>query len=226
MPYTGLITAPADWAIGDPNVNVDTWTWWLDPVLNLYRAVLVSGARMDLADELSTRKLPDGGYFAVEGDLYDFSTFAGNIIGNIYQQNPDLTSTGAAGAVQTHELLKRLVPLNCLTTSRLAGAIAAGDTTITLADVSDFPDSGYVKMDNEILSYDARDVALNRISITGAPYRRGCYNTTAAGHNAATTVRLLPVRGVDRYKATNVAGWTTTRPTAARSWMTPPAWPC
>jgi hypothetical protein len=206
MPYTGLISAPADWAAGDVNVNVDTWAWAPDAVFGP-RAEVVSSARLDLADELATRKLPDGGYFAVENDLYDFDTFAGNLIGGVGQQYADLVSNGTAGPVQTHELLKRLVPLDSVTSTRLAGAIAAADTTITLADVSAFPDSGYVKIDNEVLAYNARDGALNTISITDPAYRRGCYNTTAAGHAAATTVELLPVREVDRYRATDVTDW-------------------
>ena len=199
MPYTGLLTAAADWSAG-PNLNVDTWAWDQDLGGGILGPGLIADARLDLADETPTRKVFDGGYFAIEGDLYDFNTFAGAILGGVEQQYADLTSTGTAGPAQTHELLKRLIPLNCITSTRLAGAILDTTTSITLADVNDLPADGYVKVDDEVLAYNA--IAGNAIELTDPAFRRGCYNTVAAGHNAATTVRLLPLRELDRYRST------------------------
>ena len=68
-----------------------------------------TGAIM-LVDAAGTpRKWPDGGYFMVEGELYDYDTFAGNIVGGVEQQNADLTTTGTGGAAATHERLRRML---------------------------------------------------------------------------------------------------------------------
>jgi len=188
-----------DWAQPDANFAVRAWVWMPDVTFGVL-AQNAAGMRLDLADETGTRKLFDGGYFLLEGDLYDFDTFAGNIVGGVEQLNADLTTTGTSGPAQTHEQLRRLIPLNYITSTRLAGAIAAGDTTITLADVSQLPDSGYLKVDDEIIAYNGRDTVLNEVSITAPLYRRGYYGTSPAGHAAAASVRLLPVRWPDRYR--------------------------
>ena len=136
----------------------------------------------------------------VDGFLYEFNTFAGNIVGGINQDDPGLDSTANPVPAQTHKAAQAHRPVQLRQLQPPGRAIAATDTVIALADVSALPDNGYVKIDNEVLAYNARNTAANTISITSPAYRRGCYNTTAADHNADAMVRLLPVRELDRYR--------------------------
>jgi hypothetical protein len=163
----------------------------------------------------SPEMFPTGGYFILRG-----TDPAGNPIDAVEQYsgyapasgNPDqITGVAAVGDdLQTSTTnnpgwnakgLRRIIPLSFLTTTRLSGAITVNSAIIPLGDVSALPASGYLKVGDEILAYNSVNTANSTVSETSEAYRRGCYNTTAAAHNANDIVRLVPVREVDRYKA-------------------------
>ena len=67
-------------------------------------------------------------------------------------------------------------------TATLATAINTTDTTITLESVNQMPESGKIKINNEIISY----TGISTLSLTGAV--RGVDDTTAATHAVNDTV--------------------------------------
>ena len=80
--------------------------------------------------------------------------------------------------------------LENLTGVSLDGAISATDTTITLTSVEGLAVAGFIKIDNETISYPNIDT-VNKQLINCA---RGQYNTVATPHanDAAVTVQNLP----------------------------------
>jgi hypothetical protein len=71
--------------------------------------------------------------------------------------------------------------------STLASAISATDTTIPLVDASTFPNSGTVKIGDELITYTGKDGN----NLTGAT--RGTGGTTAVAHAAGDQVTLQQV---------------------------------
>jgi hypothetical protein len=76
------------------------------------------------------------------------------------------------------------------TTVTLSGGISATDTTITVSNVSGIASSGFIKIDNETISYPNVDVTNNQLLNCA----RGQNYTTAAAHltGAAISVQNLP----------------------------------
>jgi hypothetical protein len=209
------IVQSAGWLANSPLAVVQEWEWRNQPGLGWFMT-LVPGASSGLAPLLPIQ--PTGGYFMVEGRLYSYAPTAilpgydqtsGQFAG-IQQVYDDLTPTGVAGLAQNHAGLRRIIPLNFITTTCLpfAWAGGAGAEDIPVVDASQFPDNGYVRIDNEIIAYSGRDTAVpgaHRLlrpvgANLGSAYPRGAYNTAMASHNAAAIVRLLPVRHLDRYR--------------------------
>jgi len=77
-----------------------------------------------------------------------------------------------------------------LTDKTLSGGISATDTTITLSSVNGLASAGFIKIDNETISYPNINTATNQLLNCA----RGQNNTTAASHSnaAAITVQNLP----------------------------------
>ena len=76
------------------------------------------------------------------------------------------------------------------TTVTLSGGISATDTTITVSNVSGIASSGFIKIDNETISYPNVDVTNNQLLNCA----RGQNYTTAAAHltGVAISVQNLP----------------------------------
>jgi hypothetical protein len=76
------------------------------------------------------------------------------------------------------------------TTSVVTAAVAPTDTTIQLSDVSQLTSSGFIQLDNEVISYPNVDYVNNQLLNCA----RGQNGTTAAAHNigALVTVQNLP----------------------------------
>jgi sugar lactone lactonase YvrE len=70
--------------------------------------------------------------------------------------------------------------------SKLAASLTAGDTEAMLLDVSAFPDSWSVKVDDEVMTYSGRDISTNRL----LNLVRGQMGTTAAAHLPGADVTL------------------------------------
>jgi hypothetical protein len=68
--------------------------------------------------------------------------------------------------------------------SSLVGAISTGDTSLTLANAANFPSSGAISIDSEILYYTGKSTN----TLTGVS--RGQDGTTAASHNAGAAVEM------------------------------------
>jgi hypothetical protein len=75
-----------------------------------------------------------------------------------------------------------------VTASLVATAVTSTDTTITLSDVTVLPAAGFIKLDNEIISYNT--VTQNTSGNGGvlSNLGRGQQSTTPANHNVATVV--------------------------------------
>jgi hypothetical protein len=130
----------------------------------------------------------------------------------VTERYDDLTAKAAqhSGVVAAgHGGLRRIIPLNFVSATVLPGAVGANDPSITVADVSQFPSSGYVRIGDEIIAYGSvltgagwpsleRPLNGNGVGV----YPAGAFDTTQSGHVAASLVRHLPVRHVDRYRET------------------------
>ncbi len=68
-------------------------------------------------------------------------------------------------------------------TATLSSDITDTDSTITVDDTSQFPDSGYILIDNEIISYSSKTAT------TFEGCSRGVESTTATSHSTGATVR-------------------------------------
>lgn len=74
------------------------------------------------------------------------------------------------------------------TKSRLSGEIVGGTTIITAKDdISDFPSSGYFRLDREIISYTSKDDGTKTFSGCA----RGEFSTTATDHDDNVDLRLV-----------------------------------
>jgi hypothetical protein len=67
------------------------------------------------------------------------------------------------------------------TSATLAATITASDTTIPVSSTADLPSSGFIRIENEVISY--ASVSGNNLQLCA----RGQNGTTAAGHNVAPT---------------------------------------
>ena len=88
---------------------------------------------------------------------------------------------------QTQEQTERLNRALFQTATTLDVDILAGTTSIDVASVVDFPDSGYFKLENEIISFTGRDLVEKRL--TGCI--RGEFGTTPAAHSSGQAIYLL-----------------------------------
>jgi hypothetical protein len=81
-----------------------------------------------------------------------------------------------------------------LSTATLSATISSTDTTITVSSVANLTTAGFIKIDNETISYPNVDPVNNQLLNCA----RGQYNTTAAAHTsgAAITVQNLPAINV------------------------------
>jgi hypothetical protein len=87
----------------------------------------------------------------------------------------------------TQEQTERMNRALFQTATTLDVDILPATTTIDAANVADFPDAGFIKIDNEILSYTGRDLAEKRF--TGCS--RGLFYTTPEEHKSGAAVYYL-----------------------------------
>ena len=92
-------------------------------------------------------------------------------------------------SLDTADSLFRVVNGTVSTTINDAGGISAGDTSVTLTSVANFPASGAVVIDSEVLYYEA----ISTLTLTGLT--RGAEGTSAASHSNGATVALRIVAG-------------------------------
>jgi hypothetical protein len=223
-----ILTVPlGGWMAPATDATVVRWQWdtaaWNLPSLaamNWPHMRPVNGSAFDMAEVVGSefRKMADGGYFMVPDSsddmrIYSYLTWPSppdEQFFDIAEVNDDLTPTGDDGFQDDHDELRRVIPLSFLNTTRLPLGIAAGDTTIQLADIDQLPATGYVKIEDEILAYEQKNGATSELTLT-APFRRGCYGTSAGPHpavagNGGYIVRHLPVRHLDRYQTETAPG--------------------
>jgi hypothetical protein len=87
----------------------------------------------------------------------------------------------------TQEQTERMNRALFQTATTLDVDILPGTTTIDAANVSDFPDSGFIKIENEIISYSGRDLIEKRF--TGCI--RGEFNTVPVEHDSGSAIYYL-----------------------------------
>jgi hypothetical protein len=208
--------AETGWALGDNNVAVQHWYWDTSgpmPTLNID-----TGGTFDMVDISGLPQVHWGGYFMAPDDtgtmrIYSYLMYvpATGTFAAVAQVNDDLTPTGLDTIPAAHEARRPVIPLNFFTTVALSGAIAGNTTSIQVPDITQFPESGYVKVEDEILAYESKNVIGAGPAGTlelAEPYRRGCYGTTAAAHpalgNGGMVLRHLPVRHIDRFRYEDV----------------------
>jgi hypothetical protein len=221
--YTGeldelrLTSLPMALLSAETDVYVEEWQWVSHGTTGALRAERRAGASGDLTFGAGSATLrPDGGYFLVGDDdtrqswLFSYETYdqASGLVTGLEQVYDDLTPTGVADlpASIVGERLLRLLPLNFVTSSRLASAYGAAGTDIPLEDIGDFPENGFVKINDEVIGYWGKQAAtqeLERPDLGGAvpAFPRGAFGTTPGDHIAGDIVRLLPVRHPDHYRA-------------------------
>ncbi len=204
---------PVGWADSDPlnpaSGRVQAWHWMNYGGGIGWQPALLDGAYSEYAfvDGL-TRALPrTGGYFLVEGQLYSYDSYtaAGDLSG-IQQVRPDFEPAGDGSFDGGgHDGLRRIIPLNFITATRLANPFPTATGDIEVVDATLFPPDGYVKIGSEIIGYSsAAPLALLRPANLVAPFASafptGAFGTAPAVHAAGDLVRLLPVRHRDRYR--------------------------
>jgi hypothetical protein len=89
-----------------------------------------------------------------------------------------------------------------LTTVTLAGGISATDTTITVSNVSGIASSGFIKIDNETISYPNVDITNNQLLNCA----RGQNYTTAATHLTAAVISVQNLPCVNLWPTPNSPG--------------------
>ena len=131
----------------------------------------------------------------VTANSSDSSNGGSSVVGK-YQINTGLNNavdgTGWGGGLWGGE-----VSGAALTTLNEGGTLSASDTTITLTSGTDFPSSGTLLIDSELIVYSGKSTN----DITGAT--RGSLGTTAATHSDGATV----------VNATDFFGWGSSAPT-------------
>ena len=131
----------------------------------------------------------------VTANSSDSSNGGSSVVGK-YQINTGLNNavdgTGWGGGLWGGE-----VSGAALTTLNEGGTLSASDTTITLTSGADFPSSGTLLIDSELIVYSGKSTN----DITGAT--RGSLGTTAATHSDGATV----------VNATDFFGWGSSAPT-------------
>jgi hypothetical protein len=216
------------WGQGSPSAVLYQWTWYqslADPMLpNWPRIIPALTAELDMVVPPPPSGLPVvgaplqqfGGYFLVDGSLYSYTSYnpANGTLAGITPVYDDLTPSGAAGSgfAEPHIAWRPVIPLNFITTSTVVGgypAAATGDIPVT--DVRQFPEKGYVQIDNEVIAYFGKDAANNLLwrpvnTNNVSSYPRGAYGTAIRDHAVGAVVRHLPVRHLDRYRAETTPG--------------------
>ena len=89
-----------------------------------------------------------------------------------------------------------------LTTVTLSGGISATDTTITVSNVSGVASSGFIKIDNETISYPNVDITNNQLLNCA----RGQNYTTAATHLTAAVISVQNLPCVNLWPTPNSPG--------------------
>jgi hypothetical protein len=89
-----------------------------------------------------------------------------------------------------------------LTTVTLSGGISATDTTITVSNVSGIASSGFIKIDNETISYPNVDITNNQLLNCA----RGQNYTTAATHSTAAVISVQNLPCVNLWPTPNSPG--------------------
>lgn len=97
--------------------------------------------------------------------------------------------------ITAKDVLRRVTDTNVTAPALSPGALATGmDATVTSFEVAgavldDYPTSGHLRINNEIVSYSARAVSGTNIQFTGVV--RGRLGTTAAAHNQSDRVQRV-----------------------------------
>jgi len=189
------------WSQGEEQVALQDWDWVADA--GVTRAVRTGAAGGALAHPDGGTLYPSGGYLLAEGHLYSYQSYddATGELDGIKRPHRDLTPDAGAdvGLAVAHDELSRVIALNFVTTSKLRNDYPGGDDeVIELVDAGQFPQSGYVRIGNEIICYEG--VAGDDLT-REERYPRAAYGTAQAAHSSGALVRHLPVRHLDRYRA-------------------------
>ncbi len=121
-----------------------------------------------------------------------------------------VTGRGLLGTrPQPHHAHEGVQLLDDCCVSVLAGELSATAAELPLASVADFPSSGLVLIDDELIHYthlEGNTLVMPRASSEpgkmdrkGGPLFRGRFGTTPAGHSSGTPVILFPFRYWDRW---------------------------
>ena len=163
----------ADWA----NRGVNMWTFE-QGTINLVPGISTYALPNDTVDLIEHVIRTGAGQASTQADLtitrISVSTYA-TIPNKIQQARP----------IQIW--IQRMDGQTNAVTSLVATEVSATDTTIYLDDVSPLPAAGFIKLDNEIISYGAvtnTSGSAGYLSFCG----RGQQNTTAAVHTVGTAV--------------------------------------
>ncbi len=131
-------------------------------------------------------KIYDGFIGIAEGDFVQ--RFSG-VLDNI-------TIDGELGVtLEAIDLLKKLseVTIPVKSSEKLVADINDSAVTLTLNDTDDLPSSGYIRISDEIIQYDAKNDTTNQL--TGLT--RGAFSTTAAEHNNKDKIQICQYFAAD-----------------------------
>lgn len=108
------------------------------------------------------------------------------------EQNLGVNSSGRTGVIKFNLIGIRKDPTIHQSTLNEGAQLAAGDTTITLADASTFPSSGHIRIEDEIISYSGK----SSNDLTGCS--RGQDGTSDVAHDDGTAVESMLLTGSHR----------------------------
>jgi hypothetical protein len=110
---------------------------------------------------------------------------------------------------QPHAVTENVVWLEHIPVTTLAGAVSAGDGTLSVGSTDDFPNQGTLLIDEELVHYTRlrggafemprASSEAGRMDERGDGLFRGRFGTPPSGHAAGTPVLLFPFRYWDRW---------------------------
>jgi hypothetical protein len=114
----------------------------------------------------------------------------------MYIQIPNKTTQGRPIQLWVN----RQSGLENLSTATLAATINATDTTITVSSTADLPSQGFVRIDNEVISY--ASVASNQLQLCN----RGQNGTTSASHTSGAAIYVQNLPSVNVWPTPDAGG--------------------
>ncbi len=150
----------------------------------------IGGWTLDTGLTASTNIPPSGSFWGVCRSLWNWATLAGNNLLGLGTNLKFYIQQSSGGSFYDVTPLRRIggtvtpTVANCFTAaySTLSSGINATDTSLTVASGTNFPNSGVVQIDSEIIAYSGKSTNI----LTGLT--RGYNGTTAASHLSAAGV--------------------------------------